>query len=121
MAGKTDGAGQAQLAAGFIAGAAQFGPGLLGRAGHGRALLVKALASIRQRQLARRAGEQGDAALCFELAYLLTDGRGAHAQVARRCAHGALLDDGGKNCHAFEIIHALIVKHSFKVLAKKAD
>ena len=117
MARKSHGGRQAQLAAGCVARGCQLGPCLLGRRTHGCAACVVALAGVGQRQLARGAVQQRDAAIALELAHLLAHGRCAHAQRPGGATHRTVLHHGRKNGHAFEVIHgvgALIVKCNFK-------
>ena len=110
MGRESGGGGHAQLPAGLLPLGRQLGPGARGGFAHGGALNIKALTCIGQRELARGAVQQGDARLALELTNMLADGRRRHIEQACRRAHAALLYDGCKNRHAFEIIHRAILK-----------
>ena len=113
--GKACGCRQTQLAAGLLALGSQLCTGAVCGFAHGSALGIKALARIRQAELAGGAVQQADARVFLQLANMLADGRGCHIQLAGRRAHGAALHHGGKNSHASEIFHGVIVKLYFKV------
>ena len=107
MVGKAHGRSQTQLATGNLLLGGQFGACAFGCSTERGALHIKALACIGQGNLPGRAVQQRDAAFTLQLADVLAHGRRAHAQAACCRSHGAVLHDGGKNCHAFEIVHAL--------------
>jgi hypothetical protein len=104
--------GQAQFAAGRVAGGRQFGLGFAGGIQQPCAGGVVTATHVGQRQLPGRPVQQRHAGLALQRAHLLADRRGAHAQRARRRAHGAVLDHLREQRHAPEILHRPLLSAS---------
>jgi hypothetical protein len=105
QAAEADGRGNAQLALRLVAVAFQR---LLGRARgshHRGAALDVARAGLGERELAGGAVQQRQAQRAFELAQMLADGRGRHAQAPRGGGQRARRHHLGKDGHALELVH----------------
>ncbi|MNE65876.1 hypothetical protein D3C80_1613960 [compost metagenome] len=103
--GKPHRSGDAQLTHRRIAQLGQALLGLLGQRQYLGTAPIEGGAGLGQGQLAGGAVQQADLGAVLQLANLLADRRGRHAQHLGSRDHGAAIDHGGEDRHALELLH----------------
>ena len=103
--GKAHRGGDAQLAHRRVAQLGQALFGLAGQLQHLGTATVEGGSGLGESQLAGGAMQQADSRALLQLADLLADRRGGHAQRLGGGHHGAALDYGGEHRHAFQLFH----------------